>query len=117
GIITSWNKGAERIYGYTPEEAVGKHISFLVPSERPDEIPGILRKIAQGETIQHYESAWVTKDGRRLDVSISVSPLRDAKGDIVGASAIARDITAQKRAESQLRQSQKMEAIGRLAGG
>src|SRR5208282_4000434 len=117
GIITSWNKGAERIYGYTPEEAVGKHISFLVPSERPDEIPGILRKIAQGETIQHYESARVTKDGRRLDVSISVSPLRDAKGDIVGASAIARDITAQKRAESQLRQSQKMEAIGRLAGG
>jgi PAS domain S-box-containing protein len=117
GIITSWNKGAERIYGYTPEETVGKHISFLVPSERPDEIPGILQKIAQGETIQHYESARVTKDGRRLDVSISVSPLRDAKGDIVGASAIARDITAQKRAESQLRQSQKMEAIGRLAGG
>jgi PAS domain S-box-containing protein len=117
GIITSWNKGAERIYGYTPEEAVGKHVSFLVPSERPDEIPRILQKIAQGETIQHYESARVTKDGRRLDVSISVSPLRDAKGDIVGASAIARDITAQKRAESQLRQSQKLEAIGRLAGG
>ncbi len=117
GIITSWNKGAERIYGYTPEEAIGKHISLLVPSDRPDEIPEILRKIRGGESIEHYESERVTKDGRHLDVSISVSPLRDAKGDVIGASAIARDITAQKRAEHQLHQSQKMEAIGRLAGG
>ena len=110
-------KGAERIYGYTPEEAIGKHISFLVPSDRPDEISEILEKIARGESIEHHESVRVTKDGRRLDVSISVSPLRDAKGDVIGASAIARDITAQKRAENQLHQSQKMEAIGRLAGG
>ena len=117
GTITSWNKGAEHIYGYTPEEVVGKHISLLAPSDRPDEIPEILRKIAHGESIEHHESVRVTKDGRRLNVSISVSPLRDAKGDIVGASAIARDITAQKRAEGQLHQSQKMEAIGRLAGG
>src|SRR5271165_2596539 len=117
GIITSWNKGAERIYGYTPEEVVGKHISLLAPSDRPDEIPEILRKIARGETVEHYESVRVTKDGRHLNVSISVSPLRDAKGGILGASAIARDITAQKRAEGQLHQSQKMEAIGRLAGG
>jgi len=117
GIITSWNKGAERIYGYTPEEALGKHISFLVPSDRPDEIPEILEKVARGESVEHHESERVTKDGRRLDVSISVSPLRDAKGDVIGASAIARDITAQKRAEGQLHQSQKMEAIGRLAGG
>jgi PAS domain S-box-containing protein len=117
GIITSWNKGAEHIYGYTPEEVVGKHISLLAPSDRPDEIPEILRKIAKGESTEHFESVRVTKDGRHLDVSISVSPLRDAKGDVVGASAIARDITAQKRAEGQLHQSQKMEAIGRLAGG
>ncbi len=117
GIITSWNKGAERIYGYTPAEAVGKHISFLAPSDRPDEIPEILQKVARGESIEHYESVRVTKDGRHLNVSISVSPLRDAKGNVVGASAIARDITAQKRAEDQLHQSQKMEAIGRLAGG
>jgi PAS domain S-box-containing protein len=117
GTITSWNKGAERIYGYTPEEAIGKYISFLTPSDRPDEIPEILRKIARGESVEHHESVRVTKDGRHLNVSISVSPLRDATGDIVGASAIARDITAQKRAEGQLRQSQKMEAIGRLAGG
>jgi PAS domain S-box-containing protein len=117
GLITSWNKGAERIYGYAPDEAVGKHISILAPSDRKDEIPEILRKIARGETVDHFESVRVAKDGRRLDVSISVSPLRDAKGDVIGASAIARDITAQKRTEGQLHQSQKMEAIGRLAGG
>jgi hypothetical protein len=117
GIITSWNKGAERIYGYTPEEVIGKHISLLAPSDRPDEIPEILQRLARGESVEHHESVRVTKDGRHLNVSISVSPLRDASGDIVGASAIARDITAQKRAEGQLRQAQKMEAIGRLAGG
>jgi len=117
GTITSWNKGAERIYGYAPEEVVGKHISLLIPSDRPEEIPEILRKIARGERIEHHESVRVTKDGHHLDVSVSVSPLRDAAGEVVGASAIARDITAQKRAEGQLRQSQKMEAIGRLAGG
>ena len=122
GIITSWNKGAERIYGYTPEEVIGKHVSLLVPNDpapngHPGEIAEIMQKIARGESIEHCESVRVTKDGRRLDVSISVSPLRDAKGDVIGASAIARDITAQKRTESQLHQSQKMEAIGRLAGG
>ncbi len=122
GIITSWNKGAERIYGYTPEEVIGKHISLLVPRDpapngHPDEIAEILQKVARGESIEHCESVRVTKDGRRLDVSISVSPLRNANGDVIGASAITRDMTAQKRAETQLHQSQKMEAIGRLAGG
>ncbi|MFZ0286478.1 MAG: PAS domain S-box protein [Terriglobales bacterium] len=117
GTIASWNKGAERIYGYSPEEVIGKHISMLAPGDRSDEIPNILQKISEGESVEHFESVRVTKDGRRLDVSISVSPLRDSTGDIVGASVIARDITAQKRAEGQLRQSQKMEAIGRLAGG
>ena len=117
GIITSWNKGAERIYGYTPEEVIGKHISILTPGDRPDEVEKILKKVAEGESIEHYESVRLAKDGRRLDISISVSPLRNAAGDVVGASVIARDITGQKRAESQLRQAQKMEAIGRLAGG
>ncbi len=117
GTIVTWNKGAERIYGYAPEEVVGKHISILAPEDRPDEIPEILKKIARGESTEHYESVRVTKDGRRLNVSITVSPLRNASGNVVGASAIARDITAQRRAEDQLRQSQKMEAIGRLAGG
>lgn len=117
GTITSWNKGAEHIYGYTPEEVIGKHISLLAPGDRPEEIPEILRKIARGESVEQHESLRVTKDGRQLNVSVSVSPLRDAKDVVVGASVIARDITAQKRAESQLHQSQKMEAIGRLAGG
>ena len=117
GTITSWNKGAEHIYGYTPEEVIGKHISLLAPGDRPEEIPEILRKIARGESVEQHESLRVTKDGRQLNVSVSVSPLRDAKDVVVGASVIARDITAQKRAEGQLHQSQKMEAIGRLAGG
>ena len=117
GIITSWNRGAEHMYGYAPEEVIGKHISLLIPDDRPDEISEILNKIVRGESTEHYESVRVTKDRRHLNVSISVSPLRGASGDIVGASAIVRDVTAQKRAEGQLRQAQKMEAIGRLAGG
>lgn len=117
GLITAWNKGAERIYGYGSEEIVGKNISVLAPSDRLDEIPQILGRIRRGESVDHFESVRVTKDGRRLDVSISVSPIREAGGRVVGASAIARDITVQKRAEEHLRQAQKMEAIGRLAGG
>jgi PAS domain S-box-containing protein len=117
GIITSWNRGAEHIYGYKSEEAIGKHISLLATSDGAGEISEILGKIARGETIDHHESVRVTKDGRHLNISISVSPLRDASDKIVGASVIARDITAQKRTEGQLRQAQKMEAIGRLAGG
>jgi len=117
GIITSWNRGAEEIYGYHAEEVIGKPISILAPPDRPDEIPTILEKIKLGERVDNFESVRVTKDGRHLNVSISVSPVSDAEGRIVGASAIARNITAQKRAEDQLRQAQKMEAVGRLAGG
>jgi PAS domain S-box-containing protein len=117
GIITHWNKGAERIYGYTSQEMVGKSITLLAPKDRREEIPETLARIRRGERIEYYESIRVTKDGRHLDMSISVSPIRDMDGKIVGASAIGRNVTAQKRAEEQLRQAQKMEAIGRLAGG
>jgi PAS domain S-box-containing protein len=117
GIIMTWNRGAERMYGYMAEQAIGRHMSLLTPPDRADEISNILQKIVAGESVDHFESVRLTKDGRHLDVSISVSPLRNAIGEVVGASVIARDITAQKRAEVQLRQSQKMEAIGRLAGG
>lgn len=117
GTITAWNRGAERIYGYAPEEVIGKHVSMLLPDDRPDEIPEILKKIARGENVEHYESIRLTKDRRRLNVSVSISPLRDINGEIIGASAITRDITAQRRVQDQLRQAQKMEAIGRLAGG
>jgi two-component system, cell cycle sensor histidine kinase and response regulator CckA len=117
GTITSWNRGAERTYGYTSQEIVGKNIAVLAPKDRPDEIPQILENISRGQSVEPFETIRVTKDGRRLNMSISVSPIRDAGGRVMGASAIARDITAQKRAEDHLRQAQKMEAIGRLAGG
>jgi PAS domain S-box-containing protein len=117
GIITQWNKGAEQIYGYTAAEIVGRHVSVLCPPERPDEIPGILEKMRHGERVEYFESVRLTKDGRRLSMSISVSPIHDSDGKVVGASAIARNITVQKKMEDQLRQSQKMEAVGRLAGG
>jgi PAS domain S-box-containing protein len=117
GIITQWNKGAEHMYGYSAQEMIGRPITTLCPKDRVDEIPGILDRIRQGERVEYFESVRVTKDGQRLNVSISVSPIHNAEGQVVGASAIARNITAQKKIEDQLRQSQKMEAVGRLAGG
>jgi PAS domain S-box-containing protein len=117
GIVTHWNKGAEHMYGYTATEMIGRPISTLAPPDRVDEITEILRKIRNGERVEYFESVRVTKDARKLNVSISISPVYDTDGNIVGASTIARNITAQKKIEEQLRQSQKMEAIGRLAGG
>lgn len=117
GIITSWNKGAEHMYGYSAEEVVGKPVAIIVPRETPGEIAQIMARIRSGHAIEHYEAARVAKDGRRLTISLTVSPIRDSDGKIVGASAIGRNITEQKRAEDQLRQAQKMEAVGRLAGG
>jgi two-component system cell cycle sensor histidine kinase/response regulator CckA len=96
---------------------VGKNVSLLAPADRPNEIPSILEKIKRGETVMPFESVRVRKDGRHLNVSVSVSPLRDANGKVVGASAIVRDTTAQTLAGDHLRHAQKMEAIGRLAGG
>lgn len=117
GIVTHWNKGAEEIYGYTAQEMIGRHISTLAPDDKKDEISEILRHIRNGERVGYFDSVRVTKDKRKLNMSISVSPIYDTDGKVVGASTIARDITAQKKTEEQLRQSQKMEAIGRLAGG
>jgi PAS domain S-box-containing protein len=103
GIITSWNRGAERIYGYSVEEAAGRPITMLAPPERADEIPEILQKVRRGERVDHYETVRLTKDGTRIDVSITVSPIRDSKGNVVGASTVARDITEHKRAEEEIR--------------
>ncbi len=101
GIITSWNRAAERLYGYTASEAVGCPISMLIPSDQPDEEPQILARIRRGERIDHYETLRVAKDGRVLNVSITVSPLYNAEGEIIGASKIARDITERKRSEER----------------
>lgn len=97
GVITSWNPAAARLYGYTAEEVIGKPVSILIPPERPDEEPSILARLRRGEAIDHYETVRLTKEGRRLYVSLTVSPIRDATGKIIGASKIARDITEQKQ--------------------
>ena len=94
------------MYGYTAAEIVGRSVSLLVPPGYPDEISGILEKIRRGELVRHYETVRRTKDGRRLDVSLTVSPLCDASGAVIGASTIARDITAQKRDVERLRESE-----------
>ncbi|HEY9282981.1 MAG TPA: PAS domain S-box protein, partial [Pyrinomonadaceae bacterium] len=114
GVIISWNKAAERIYGYTSEEAVGRPVTMLIPADRPDEEPHILERIRRGERIDHYETVRVTKDGRLIDVSLTVSPVRDAAGRITGASKIARDITARRRVELELReQAEIIETVNR----
>ncbi len=105
GIIKSWNKGAEKTFGYTAAEAIGQSVTMLIPPGRADEEPEILERIRRGETIDHYETVRRRKDGTELDISLTVSPLRDAAGNIIGASKIARDITARKQAEEALRQS------------
>jgi len=101
GIITSWNPGAERIFGYTADEAIGQPMLMLFPEERRHEEDEILRKIRTGERIRHFESRRVRKDGKHIDVSVTISPIRDENGNIVGASKIARDITERKRLEAQ----------------
>jgi PAS domain S-box-containing protein len=115
GIITSWNGGAERLYGYRADEIIGKHVSILTPPEQPDEIPHIMAELARGERVQQYRTQRLRKDGKRLTVFLSISPLRDNHGKIVGASAIAQDITTQVRAEEALRKSEKLATAGRLA--
>jgi PAS domain S-box-containing protein len=103
GTITSWNLGAEKIYGYSSKETVGRPISMLVPADRSDEIPAILQKISLGEGINHYETVRVTKKGRHINVSLTISPIKDSRGNIVGASTIARDITERTRAQEEIR--------------
>ncbi|HEX8852509.1 MAG TPA: PAS domain S-box protein, partial [Pyrinomonadaceae bacterium] len=105
GIITSWNKGAERIFGYTSDEAVGRSVTMLIPDDHIDEEPVILARIRSGERIEHYETVRRRKDGTLLDISLTVSPIRAADGRIIGASKIARDITGQREAQRSLDES------------
>jgi PAS domain S-box-containing protein len=103
GIITSWNRGAERLYGYTAEEVIGKPVSMLHSPEQPSELPDLLERLRRGEHVEHYQTVQVRKDGLRVDVSLSVSPIKDSRGQVVGAAKIARDIGPQKRLEDELR--------------
>ena len=102
GYITSWNRGAEMVFGYTRKEMVGKHISALIPPDRKDEEPEILEKIRRGQSVDHYETVRRRKDGQLIDISVTISPIRDADGEIVGASKVARDITQRKRLEREI---------------
>jgi PAS domain S-box-containing protein len=99
GIVTSWNKAAESLFGYTAEDMIGTPIEILIPPDHPDEEPQILERIRRGERIEHYETRRRRKDGRIIDVSVTISPIRDSIGRVIGASKIARDITERKRWE------------------
>ena len=113
GIITSWNRGAERLYRYSADEAIGQSVSLIIPPDRSKELSDILDSIQHGEPIEHYDTVRVRKDGERIHVSITVSPILDSTGNIVGASAIARDITERKRADEQARfQATLLNAVG-----
>ena len=101
GIITSWNRGAEQLFGYAADEIIGKSVLLLIPAERHNEEPEILGRIRRGERIEHYETVRLRKDGSLVDISLSVSPVKGANGDIVGASKIARDITERKQAQAR----------------
>jgi PAS domain S-box-containing protein len=102
GIITSWNRGAERVFGYLAEDIIGKSITILIPPERRDEENVILGRIRRGDLVEHYETVRRRKDGSLVDISLTISPVSDAAGEIVGASTIARDITERKRSEAQI---------------
>jgi PAS domain S-box-containing protein len=117
GTIQSWNGAAERMYEYSAAEAIGKPISILYPHGQRDEIPAILEKIKRGDIVRNFETIRATKDGKQIHIALTVSPIKDVSGRIVGASAIGRDITESKQMEDMFRQAQKMEAVGRLAGG
>jgi PAS domain S-box-containing protein len=102
GIISSWNKSAERIFGYAAEEVIGKPVTILIPLERQDEEPGILARLRRGERIDHYETVRQRKDGSLIDISLTVSPVKDVHGKIVGAAKIAREITERKRKDEHI---------------
>ncbi len=106
GVITSWNSGAERIFGYTAAEAIGQNISLIIPKDRREEEIGILRRLRSGERIEHFETVRKRKDGTLLDISVAISPVKDDHGRVIGASKVARDITERKRADADLRRSE-----------
>jgi PAS domain S-box-containing protein len=106
GVITSWNKGAERIFGYTAKEAIGQNIRFIIPSDRQEEENEILARLKRGDRVDHFETIRMRKDGTTVDISVTISPLKDSTGNVVGASKVARDISKQKLTEQILREGE-----------
>ena len=117
GTILTWNAGAEHVYGYPAAETIGRPMTLLLPKDRADEEKKILQRIGQGERVEHFETVRRTKSGDLIDVSLTISPILDKNGRVLGASHVARDITDRKRLEEQLRRGQKLESRGVLAGG
>jgi two-component system cell cycle sensor histidine kinase/response regulator CckA len=117
GIVTTWNRGAERTFGYTADEVIGKSIGLLIPQDRVEEESQIIERVKQGEHVSHFETVRRRKDGTELNIALTISSIQDGEGRVMGFSEIARDITEHKSLEAQLRQSQKMEGVGQLAGG
>lgn len=115
GVITSWNRGAERLYGYSGREVVGWPIALIIPRELDHQLPTILEQLQRGERIDNYETVRVARDGRRIDVSITVSPIRGADGRIIGASWVARDITHRKESEAATRERDTLRSVASLA--
>ncbi len=117
GVVQTWNKAAERVYGYSAIEMVGRPMSILLPPDRPDEEATILGRLGRGERVDHFETARMKKDGTRIEVSLSISPVYDPEGHVIAASHVARDITEQRNLEAQRLHTQKLESLGVLAGG
>ncbi len=117
GIISSWNPAAERLYGYSAEEIIGQNISVLAPPDRTGEMEELLQRIREGQAVEPFETVRVRKDGQLINVHLTISPIVHTDHYIRGASIIARDITEQKRSEQQLREMQKLESLGLIAGG
>jgi PAS domain S-box-containing protein len=115
GIVISWNPAAERMYGYSSNEMVGQSITTVIPPELQDEERKILETVGRGDRIEHYETVRVTRGGERIDVSLTISPVRDESGKVIGAAKIARDITQQKKTEQSLRTTERLASVGRLA--
>src|SRR5438093_979273 len=110
GIITSWNQGAERIFGYTAEEAIGQSIRLIIPKERQAEEDHVLAKLRRGEAVEHFETIRLRKDGTLIPISLTVSPVRGANGEMVGASKVARDVSERWRAEAAIAEAEAAQA-------
>jgi two-component system cell cycle sensor histidine kinase/response regulator CckA len=117
GVILTWNSGAERIFGYSAKEAVGQSILFLSVPERADEAPTLVDRIKRADTVEYVETIRLRRDGTPIHVALTISPIKGSDGQVVGISTVARDVTESRHLEAMLRQSQKMEAVGQLAGG